>query len=280
MSTRAAERVDTAASAGSGIRPGWLLSTALVWTIGIGCAAFFWSYLNHGVHGVDSGAYWSAARHGNPYHERPGVLGAYLYSPAFTQLIWPLAQLPRSVFIAVWMLLEAATFGWLLRPLGVRWGVPAFCLCMAEVVVGNIYAFLAAVAVLGLRRPALWALPLLTKITPGLGPVWFAVRREWRPLIASVATTAVIAAVSFAISPHQWLDWFRFLFHHGGENQLWLPARAIAAVGLTAFAARTSRYWMVGIAMLLANPMVLHSEMALTLLAALPRLLRRADGAR
>jgi hypothetical protein len=32
--------------------------------------------------------------------------------------------------------------------------------------------------------------------------------------------------------------------------------------------------------MLLANPMVLHSEMALTLLAALPRLLRRADGAR
>jgi len=38
-------------------------------------------------------------------------------------------------------------------------------------------------------------------------------------------------------------------------------------------AARRSWVWMLPLAMLIANPMVLHSEMALSLLAALPRLL-------
>src|SRR4051812_29396106 len=83
-----------------GVRWGWLLTTSLVWTIAIACAAFFWGYVNSGVHGLDSKAYWAAARHSHHlYSQRPGALGAYLYSPAFANALWPLAQLPRRTFV-------------------------------------------------------------------------------------------------------------------------------------------------------------------------------------
>jgi hypothetical protein len=256
------------------VRWTWILSTWLLWTGGLAFAAFFWGYLNHGVHGLDSRAYWATAHRGDLYAAQPGALHAYLYSPAFSKLIWPLTQLPRDVFVGVWMLAESLAFVWLLKPLGVRWGFPAFCLCTVEIAVGNIYAFLAVVAVVGLRRPAAWALPLLTKITPGLGPIWFAARREWRALAVSLGASAAIAAVSFALTPHQWIDWLRFLTNHEGENQLMLPLRASLAALLTVYGARRRVPWLIVPAMLLANPMVFHSWMALTLLAGIPRLVR------
>lgn len=280
--TQTSTAADTRVGAATRTRPGsagvrvrWLLTTLVVWTVGFACAAFFWGYLNHGVHGVDSKAYWAAAGRADLYNESPGALDAYLYSPAFSTFIWPLAQLPKDVFVGVWMVAEAGTFVWLLRPLGIRWGVPAFCLCMAEIVIGNIYAFLAVVAVVGLRYPLAWVLPLLTKITPGLGPVWFAARREWRLFSVAVGATAAIALVSAALTPHQWADWINFLASHKGENQVFLPIRAALAVGLTVYAARKNTQWLLVPAMLLANPMVYHSEMALTILAGLPRLMVR-----
>ena len=267
----------------TGPRWTWILATTAVWVVAIACAAFFWGFLNNGVHGLDSRAYWSAARTGHLYGTPPGRAGAYLYSPVFATLIWPLAQLPQSAFVATWMVIEGAAFVWLLRPLGVRWGVPAFCLCFAELVVGNIYALLAVVAVVGLRRPAAWALPLLTKITPGLGPAWFAGRRDWHSAAWALGATGLIAAVSFALTPHAWHQWFSFLIDHHGESQLLLPVRVAAAVALVYWAGRRNRSWLVAVAMLLANPMVHHSEMALTILAALPRLViadRRREAAR
>jgi len=41
---------------------------------------------------------------------------------------------------------------------------------------------LAVAIAVGFRYPAAWALVLITKVTPGIGLVWFAVRREWCPL--------------------------------------------------------------------------------------------------
>lgn len=257
---------------GRQVRLPWLLLTALVWVLACACAVFFWGYLNNGVHGLDSRAYWLATHHRDLYGAAPGSINAYLYSPAFATLIWPVAQLPLHLFIDCWMLAEAAAFAWLLKPLGIRWAIPVFCLCLGEVVVGNIYSFLAVIAVVGARWPAAWALPLLTKITPGLGPVWFAVRREWRALATSVVATTVIVLASFALYPDGWSAWLHFLTSHAGDSQLLLPVRFTAAVALTAFAARRGRMWLLPIAMLLANPMVFHSEMALSLLAALPRL--------
>ena len=59
--------------------------------------------------------------------------------------------------------------------------------------------------------PALWAFPLLTKVTPGVGLVWFAVRREWRTLAAVLAITAVAVGASVAIAPVAWSEWLSFL---------------------------------------------------------------------
>jgi Glycosyltransferase family 87 len=253
-------------------RLSWLLSTGTVWLICGLCGYFFWFYLNAGVHGLDSRAYWLTGHRSGLYVGPPGSHDAYLYSPAFATVIWPLTQLPWHAFLTLWMLAEAAAFVWLLAPLGWRWGIPMLCLCLIEITVGNIYSFLAVAAVIGMRHPAAWALPLLTKITPGLGPIWFAARREWRALAQSLGTTAAIAAVSFAVAPHLWVEWARFLLANTGSSQWFLPLRVCGAVVLTVVAAAKRRSWLLAPAMLLANPVVVHGWMALSLLAAIPRL--------
>lgn len=48
----------------------------------------------------------------------PNTADAYLYSPAFAQLIWPLAQLPWPLFVAAGAVAGFALYAWLLRPLG------------------------------------------------------------------------------------------------------------------------------------------------------------------
>ena len=48
---------------------------------------------------------------------------------------------------------------------------------------------MAAAIALGFRYPAAWSFLLLTKVTPGIGLVWFAVRREWRPLAIALGFT-------------------------------------------------------------------------------------------
>jgi hypothetical protein len=243
----------------------------------LGC--FFLVYLNGGVHGVDSHAYWVTGHRTNLYGSSPGSRDAYLYSPAFASLIWPLTQLPGHACLAVWSAAEAVTFVWLLAPLGWRWGVPMFCLCLVEVSVGNIYAFLAVVAVVGIRYPGAWALPLLTKITPGVGPIWFAARREWRAFWIAVGATAAIMVVSFLLSPTSWTDWARFLLDHKGD-QWFLPERMAAAVLVTVVCARRDRAWLLPFAMLLTTPVVAHSWMSLTVLAAVPRLRASRPSAR
>ena len=52
----------------------------------------------------------------------------------------------------------------------------------AEINAANINFPMGLAIVAAFRWPALWAFPLLTKVTPGVGVLWFAVRREWRAL--------------------------------------------------------------------------------------------------
>ena len=53
-------------------------------------------------------------------------------------------------------------------------------LATVELAGGNISLLLAVAIVVGFRWPAAWAFVLLTKVTPGIGLLWFVVRREWR----------------------------------------------------------------------------------------------------
>ena len=71
---------------------------------------------------------------------------------------------------------------------------------------GNIHLLLGLAIVAGTRWPALWAFPLLTKITPGIGLIWFAARREWRNLAIALVATVVVVGVSYVLAPWLWAD--------------------------------------------------------------------------
>jgi hypothetical protein len=222
--------------------------------------------------GTDAHAYWFTAHHGGGlYTGGPMTQDAYLYSPAFAQTVWLPAHLPWPAFITLWVVAETLAFIWLLKPLGLAWGVPALLLCGIEIEQGNINGFVALALVLGMRWSGTWALPLLTKVTIGLGPVWFLARREWRALGTLALTLVAIVGVSIAISPSDWSQWFQFLDHKRSDDPL-LPVRVAVACGLTVFAARRNRPWLLAPALVIASPVLQGIGQYLSLLAAIPRL--------
>jgi hypothetical protein len=240
--------------------------------------------------GLDSHAYWLAWRHDGLYTVGPNQLDAYLYSPAFAQLIWPLAQLPWPAFCTLWFAATAATYVWLLVPLDRKWRLPLLCMCSLDLVAGNIWAFFALVLVFGLSYPAAWALPLLTKITPFVGVVWFAVRREWRSFAIALAAPAAIVAASVAAAPGLWADWIDFLRHADDASDptavdltpmlhpptaVYLAVMLPIAIAITVFAARRNRPWLLPVALLFAMPF--FTANAFVLLAAIPRVRLRAS---
>ena len=124
-----------------------------------------------------------------------------------------------------------------------------------ELCVGNIHFLLAAAFAVVLRAPAVWAFPLLTKITPGVGIVWHVVRRQWRALAIALGTTGAIVAVSFALNPSAWIDWITFLVTERGQSELLVP-RLIAAAALVVWGARTNNAWTIAVAGWLALPVI------------------------
>jgi hypothetical protein len=184
-----------------------------------------------------------------------GGANAYLYSPAFAQVFAVIGLLPREVFTVAWTVLLAGVAVWLARP----W--PASLLVLAlpvsqEIMIGNIHLLLAAAIVLGFRWAGTWAFVLLTKVTPGIGLLWFAVRREWRALAVALGTTALVAAVSFALSPDAWRDWFALLRTDGGSQSRVLLLRLVIAAAVVTWGARTERRWTVPLGAMLALPVV------------------------
>ena len=124
---------------------------------------------------------------------------------------------------------------------------------------GNVHMLLALAIVLGFRWPAAWAFVLLTKVTPGVGLLWFAVRREWRSLGLALGATALIVGVSAILAPGQWAEWFQSLLETSRADvplaisiPLW--QRLIMAIVLVTWGARTDRRWTVVVAATLALP--------------------------
>jgi hypothetical protein len=224
--------------------------------------------------GQDAHAYWLAAQGELAYDRAPGEKDAYLYSPAFIMVLRPLAMLPWQVFLAMWICFEAAVLCWLLKPLRLRWSVPTFMLCLPELVVGNIYILLAAAAVLGMQKPAIWSFPILTKLTPGVGLLWFAARGEWRLLGRGAAGLGLIVLVFYALDPAGWHAWLQFLVENRDgtpDSRTSFLLRCLLAVSLVVIGARKQWPLLLAPAMVLASP-VLVGTIPLTLLAAVPRL--------
>lgn len=231
-------------------------------------------YLREGPVMFDAHAYWLTGQgQFDGYDRVPGQTDAYLYSPAFAQIIRVITWLPWPAFAILWFLLELMVFVWLLRPLGAAWTIVLLVWCLPELLIGNIYGFLAAAVVLALTRvPALWALPLLTKPSLGVGLIWHLVRREWWPLAVAIATTVGIVVVSYVLSPSLWRDWVDLLVAaSSGASSVGLAIRLAAAALLIALGALRGWSWIVPFALLLALPLV-GGPSVLSLLAAVPRL--------
>lgn len=233
----------------------------LTWLLGLFMVAGTATWVAEYGWGFDSAAYWGAWRDGL-YDVPPASPGAYLYSPAFAQAIWPLTLLPQWVFVVGVSIATTATLTWLLRPLGWRWVLPLVLCCSFEIATGNINWIFAVVAALGLRHPWLWAFPALTKITPCVGPVWFLARGEWRALAVSVGATAAVVLVSAAAAPELWREWIDFLLDNAdrGTSVLGgslLPAPMIripVAIVLVAVGARLDKRWVLPVGMVLGSP--------------------------
>ena len=165
--------------------------------------------------GYDSHAYWLAVQDMGRLYGAPALArDAFLYSPAFAQLIWPLGLLPWPAFYVLWTLLSAVIFVWLLRPLGRTWFAPAFIATLPEIVTGNIYALMAGALVLGVSSGPPWVFLGLTKIAGGgVGLVWLTLTRQWRALVVGLVTAMAVVGLSVAISLDQWRDWIQFLLH-------------------------------------------------------------------
>ena len=120
------------------------------------------------------------------------TIGAYPYSPAFAQLVYPLNLLPWPMFVAAWTILLLAAVFFLTGP---RLLLLGLVLGAMEIAGGNISLLLTVAIVAGFRYPWTWAFVILTKITPGIGLLWFVLRREWRQLGIALGATAAIVAV-------------------------------------------------------------------------------------
>ena len=209
----------------------------------------------------DLWAYWSS-RGGLDYSTaQPGTSGAYIYSPAFAHLIAPLAALPLPVFTAVWTVLLAAVLYWLAGWRAFFIGVLAPV--TMSIAIGQLDVLMAAAIVVGFRYPAAWALPIITKVTPGIGVLWYAARGEWRSVWVAIAATAAVVSISMAIDPRAWLSWLEMLLRFDLPTRadgvylpvpLWVRLPLVAL--LIVWAARTNRRWLLPVGVCFSLPTV------------------------
>lgn len=232
-------------------------------------------HVTHGMVGADSHAYWVAARSPDTWYTTPpDHVDAYLYSPAFAQLLWPLGLLPWPVFQGVWVAGQAGVLAWLLRPLGWRKALTLAPLFVPELLLGNVYLFLAAALVLAVRgRPGALVAPLLTKVTPAVVGLWFVLRGDWRAVRSAALLLTAVVGASVAINPRAWPRWVEFLASNAGGGGPWFVVRFVVATALVVWAARSGRAWLLAPALLLACP-VFSAFSPYTVLGAVPRLLR------
>lgn len=209
--------------------------------------------------GVDFRAYYYADL--DNLYTGPWGRDAFLYSPAFAQAMQPLTWLPFPVALGLWTLLCLGCLVYLAGP----WSLPLMLLLAPEWINGNVHLPMAAAVVLGLRFPAAWAFPLLTKLAPGVGLLWFVFRREWRAFAIGAGTIALMVSVSFLVSPAAWFSWVQLLVDGiaqgsappvGGYVPVPLWIRAPIAIVLLVWGARTGRAWTVPLAAALAMPVL------------------------
>ena len=226
---------------------------------GIAAALYYWWFLLGNGSPVDAHAYW-IANPGNLYPNQALARDGYYYSPAFEYVVAWGRQLPFDVFVAVWRALALAALVYLAGPFTIL--VLFLGPVASEVNAGNIQILLALAVVLGFRWPAAWAFVLLTKVSPGVGLLWFALRRQWRALAVALGVTAAIALVSLAQDPAAWRGWIALITDGQMPSvapfYLPLTVRLPVALAFVVAGGVTGRRWPVVVGATLALPVVYY----------------------
>jgi Glycosyltransferase family 87 len=215
----------------------------------------------------DAHSYWLAGGSDHPYAATiaSGFDDSvnpykYRYPPPLAQLFVVLHLVPWPLVAGLW---TALTFVAFLAMAG-KWAplLLLFPPVLAELWLGNVNLLIGLAIVIGLRWPAAWAFVLLTKMTPGIGLLWFAVRGEWRSLGIALAATAIVTAVSFVLAPSWWFE-FRDAMTVQASGaldvpplaiQVSLPIRLVIGALVVVYGARTDRAWLVPVAATIAAP--------------------------
>jgi len=255
----------------SGVRRIFWPVAAISWT------TVWWAYITfRGQHGDLT---WWTANASQPYVGEVAEAGAYLYSPAVIQLLSPLRLLPWEAIVWIWAALMLGSLAYCagrLTPLVIL--APPI---MGELAMSNLHLIYAAAIVVGFRWPAAWSLLLITKVTPGIGLLWFAVRREWRHLYVALGVTGAIVAGSVAFAPDLWLRWLTLLsdasqapplpFQPNAPFPIPLLFRLPLAAAVVTWGALTDRRWTVPVAATIALPVIWTASLAI-LVATIPLL--------
>ena len=224
--------------------------------------------------GYDAYSYWSidfSDLYGRAMYSNFN-LGAFRYAPPIAFLFGPFGALPWWLFLWLWQALMVAIVFWL----GGRWALVLLALppVALELYHGNIHLLIAAAVALGFRYPWTWAFVLLTKVTPGIGVLWFAVRREWRALAIALGATLLVSLAAAVVAPNYWREWIDSVFSNLNEPQdfsvppPWFIRLPIAAL-VVIWGARTDRPWTVPLAATIGLPIIWPHGLTVAL-AAIP----------
>jgi hypothetical protein len=179
--------------------------------------------------------------------------GCFLYSPPVAMVMTAIqGVMPFATFT---LLLRAAEILVLIRLAGPAVAIALFIPAVAiELNAANINLLIVGAVLVGFRYPWTWAFVALTKVTPGVGILWFAVRREWRNFAIASGATLAIALASRIIAPDLWHQYVGALAVEP-DSSVWqigwrLPLAALVVV----WGARTDHRWALIVAVFLAMP--------------------------
>jgi hypothetical protein len=245
------------------LRDGFIIAATL-WTLAIAAGVV--------PPGGDAAGFYEHAWP-NPYDVLVyGSDAGFYYSPPVALLFAVMSTFGLAVFAAI---ITGAGFVALYVIAGRwAWALLFFPPVWWDLASANISMLIGAAVIVGAARPGLFAIPLLTKVTPGVTVLWFAFRRDWRSLAVAGGITGTICLVSFLIAPRLWFEWIALLLAQGpgytGPGFFTIPIpllpRLAVALPLLAWGALTDRRWTLPVVAFLATP-VLWYTVAATLAA-------------
>jgi hypothetical protein len=219
---------------GLGLGIGWAV-VVLVTLTQVGRPVDAWCY-----YGFDPAQPWTAD-------------GCFLYSPPFAMVMTAIqAVMPFATFT---FLLRLAEMVVLIRLAGPVVGLALFIPAVAiELNAANINLLLVAAVLVGFRHPWTWAFVALTKVTPGIGMLWFAVRREWRHFAIAAGATMAIAIASRIVAPDLWNQYFGAVAAEPDSSVWQIGWRLPLAALIVVWGARNDHRWALIVAVFLAMP--------------------------